>query len=54
MKKIIQGKISIEKLSHFQCGECNKWWSIGDATKQTKWFCPWCGKEQVFEKKKHS
>jgi len=40
---------SEEKLSHFSCGECRKWWSIGDAPKgKRKWFCPWCGREQAF------
>lgn len=37
--------LSIEKLSHFRCGTCNKWWSIGDfdKTKIKELFCPWCG-----------
>ncbi|MFH1610836.1 MAG: hypothetical protein ABIA91_03000 [Patescibacteria group bacterium] len=40
-------KKSIEKISHFQCGKCKKWWTIGDASeKKKKWFCPWCGLEQ--------
>lgn len=51
MKKDIKGKISVEKLSHFQCGACNKWWSIGDATKRNKWFCPWCGVSSHAKKK---
>jgi len=43
----ITGKKSIEKISHFQCGKCKKWWTIGDALeKKKKWFCPWCGLEQ--------
>jgi hypothetical protein len=46
MQKII-GKRSIEKINHFQCGKCKKWWTIGDASeKRKKWFCPWCGVEQ--------
>lgn len=33
---------SLEKLYHFLCSKCNKWWSIGD------WLgnpltCPHCG-----------
>lgn len=37
-------KISIEILSHFQCSNCTKWWSIGDAPKDREgWYCPWCG-----------
>lgn len=35
---------SIEKLSHFSCEKCNKWFSISDAPeKKTDWVCPWCG-----------
>jgi predicted RNA-binding Zn-ribbon protein involved in translation (DUF1610 family) len=38
-------KISVEKLHHFQCPLCSKWWSIGDAPveQRTGWYCPWCG-----------
>ncbi len=37
-------KVSVEKLSHFQCVNCNKWWGIGDAPEDKKeWYCPWCG-----------
>jgi hypothetical protein len=41
-------KQAIEQLTHFQCGACEGWWSIGDAPddKET-WFCPWCGHEDV-------
>ena len=42
------GVRSLERLSHFNCGYCHKWWSIGDAPERTTWFCPWCGKEQEF------
>jgi len=34
---------SIEKLYHFNCDRCSKWWTIGDWTKQPI-ICPWCGK----------
>jgi PHP family Zn ribbon phosphoesterase len=44
------GKISREILSHFQCAQCQKWWSIGDAPADKKnWYCPWCGTLQNFE-----
>jgi hypothetical protein len=34
----------LERLTHFRCGRCDKWWSIGDAPKTKKiWYCPWCG-----------
>jgi len=45
-KAKIAGKTtrSIEKISHFNCALCKKWWSIGDAPLAKKnWFCPWCG-----------
>lgn len=43
------GVRSVERLSHFNCARCHKWWSVGDAPKdRTVWFCPWCGKEQEF------
>ena len=43
--------ISIEKLVHFQCEICTKWWTIGDAPIDTKvdWYCPWCGQKQNIE-----
>ena len=55
------GKTSIERLHHFQCYKCHKWWSIGDACielynterrliTERDWFCPWCGiKQQVMD-----
>lgn len=43
----MQGKASIERLVHFNCAACLKWWSVGDApTHKTDWFCPWCGQPQ--------
>jgi predicted RNA-binding Zn-ribbon protein involved in translation (DUF1610 family) len=42
---------SIEYFHHFRCGHCNGWWGIGDAPmKRKKWFCPWCGKENIYKK----
>ena len=38
--------ISTEILSHFQCRECNRWWSIGDWKPKKYIFCPHC--ETVF------
>lgn len=34
---------SIERLVHFQCEACQKWWSIGDAPLMRGYYCPWCG-----------
>lgn len=44
-------KFSIERLIHFQCDSCSKWWSIGDAPIDYKkeWYCPWCGIKQSIE-----
>ncbi|MCR4274826.1 MAG: hypothetical protein NUW02_02135 [Candidatus Campbellbacteria bacterium] len=45
-----QGLRSVERLSHFRCGVCNKWWSVGDApTTKKEWHCPWCGTKQVMK-----
>ncbi|MFA4819275.1 MAG: hypothetical protein WC621_05555 [Patescibacteria group bacterium] len=48
MKKV-SGKKSREELTHFKCGVCSKWWTIGDAPRQPTWFCPWCGVKQHFK-----
>jgi len=52
-KKIV-GQQSTERLSHFVCGQCRKYWAIGDApSTRRKWFCPWCGaKQEMIELKK--
>jgi len=34
---------SVEKLYHFRCSECNKWWSIGDFSSNGLLMCPYCG-----------
>lgn len=39
----------VEELHHFQCAQCNKWWSVGDAPKIKQiWFCPWCGEKNTY------
>lgn len=35
-------KVSKEVLYHYQCGSCNRWWSIGDVLLERA-FCPNCG-----------
>ena len=49
----VKGILSIEHLHHFRCGLCNRWWSIGDPSVGkkliTEFFCPWCGKKNIFE-----
>lgn len=41
-------KYSIERLVHFQCDECHKWWSVGDPEEgKEEWWCPWCGYRSV-------
>ncbi len=52
MKNSFLGKVHIEKLSHFLCAKCKKWWSIGDAPNRKKWCCPWCGYYQAVAKHK--
>lgn len=47
-----KGMVSVEHFHHFRCGECNKWWGIGDPLPSlTEQFCPWCGVKQEFEDK---
>ena len=36
-------KTSIEILTHYQCPDCEQWWSIGDAPPFTSMYCPLCG-----------
>lgn len=39
--------LSVERLYHFRCAHCNRWWSIGDAdVTKTVWYCAWCGEKQ--------
>lgn len=39
--------VSTEKLIHFQCGLCKKWWTIADALLPSQYYCPWCGEYQM-------
>lgn len=38
---------SLERLSHFRCGVCQGWWSVGDwhvrAKDRRHMYCTWCG-----------
>ncbi len=45
---VVKGTFSVERLVHFQCGYCHRWWSVsgGDETKQ--WSCPFCRGRQSF------
>jgi hypothetical protein len=48
-KTLVPGGRSLESLSHFWCGSCKKWWSVGDApTKRKEWYCTWCGEKNIF------
>lgn len=43
------GTVSLEKMFHFRCRACNRWWSIADAPgnpAEREWYCPWCGTQQ--------
>ena len=45
-----KGQRSVERLNHFRCAKCDKWWSVGDAPEdKTEWHCPWCGQKQEFK-----
>lgn len=46
----IRGRSSTERFVHFNCGSCEKWFSIGDTpADRTKWTCPWCGTKQEYD-----
>lgn len=46
------GQRSIENLSHFNCPDCLKWFSVSDApTDKTQWACPWCFEVNEYENK---
>ncbi|MCX6792835.1 MAG: hypothetical protein NTY12_02320 [Candidatus Falkowbacteria bacterium] len=41
---------TIEKLNHFSCSFCSKWWTVGDAPEnKVEWYCPWCGEKNDFK-----
>jgi len=48
----VKHKVSKEILHHFNCGKCNKWWSIADyhLFSKDEIICPYCGhKDKVKE-----
>ncbi len=41
---MIDHKLKIEKLYHFECGECFRWWTVKTYQNPLKRkFCPYCG-----------
>jgi DNA-directed RNA polymerase subunit RPC12/RpoP len=34
--------VSYERLAHYKCGKCRKWWTIGDARNIRNVSCPHC------------
>ena len=46
-----KGKYSIERLVHFSCFKCKKWWTIVDAIINSViiYSCPHCHTSQKFE-----
>jgi rRNA maturation endonuclease Nob1 len=45
-----EGTVSLEKMYHFRCVACTRWWSIADAPgtpTEREWYCPWCGLKQA-------
>lgn len=48
-----KGQYSVERLVHFICPSCKKWWSISDPPKgRSGWSCPWCGLVTVYTEKR--
>jgi hypothetical protein len=46
--------VSVEKLHHFNCHYCRRWWSIGDLPSEvTHLYCPWCGEYGELGEKQH-
>ena len=45
-------RFSKETLYHFNCGKCNKWWTISDhhlLAKDNKLTCPHCGYKETIK-----
>lgn len=44
------GKVSLERLYHYDCGPCSRWFTIADHPQgiTAELFCPWCGTKQTF------
>lgn len=41
---------STERLSHFNCGKCRKWWSASDIDENiVELYCPFCGLKSKYE-----
>lgn len=38
---------TVEKLYHFRCFDCAKWWSVGDWIVTEKMVCPHCGRVAI-------
>lgn len=40
----VPNKYSIEKLYHFRCGDCNRWWTVADwhLSRDDHITCPFC------------
>lgn len=44
--------LCVEVLHHFQCGDCNQWWTIGDyrpSREREQLCCPKCGTRARYE-----
>ena len=42
---------TIEKIYHFRCFECDKWWSIADWSFVENIVCPHCGRVAIVAEK---
>lgn len=36
-------RYTVERLYHFNCGMCLRWWSISDWEAKPVMYCPHCG-----------
>ena len=46
-KRDVVGTVFVERLAHFSCGSCHRWWSVGDWTIVKRVTCPHCGTRQL-------
>ena len=47
--KVAKHTVSVELLHHFNCGQCRRWWSVGDYKGPHRLHCPHCGHLAEFE-----
>jgi hypothetical protein len=45
IKPTVVGEVHTETLFHFNCCECERWWTVGDFKMDQQVFCVYCGEE---------